>query len=186
MKILRPATHCLHLHPDSALIPEGRPMFFPDLGDSWVALFYLAVRINRLGKRISTRFASRYYDAFALAVRISPEELTDNLSEVTGSALAGGWLDVLDNSITHGPWIPPAISSFSDITVAVTSSTAIDLPSVHLSAEGIDIDQAINLCSRFTTLRTGDIILLPLAGSLPLLPRTRLTASPALLNLKIV
>lgn len=178
------AARILELHPDSSLIPEGRPMFFPDLGDSWQAFFYLAVRINRLGKRISTRFAYRYYDALALAVAISPGTTADSdFSDLLPSA---GWLNVLDNSITHGPWSTPTLSTFSDITAAITSTTATDLPSVHLSAEGLDIDRAVSLCSRYTTLRTGDIILLPLGAALPLIPRTRIIADPALLNLKIV
>ena len=189
MKILRLASATdLHLHPDSALIPEGRPMFYPDIHDSWEARFYLAIRINRLGKRISARFASRYYDAVALAVRIVPKECTGNSYETTDTPLAGGWLDALDNSITHGQWIPPTPDTFSDITVTINSTTATGLPSVNISAATTDIgiDEAVNLCSRYTTLRTGDIILLPLGSALPLLPRTRLTASSDLLNLKVV
>lgn len=158
-------------------------MFYPDFADGWQAHFHLAVRINRLGKSVSRKFAPRYYDAVAPAMFIAPS---------APDLCTSGWLNAMDNSITHGAWTAP--DSPLRLTVSISSSSAAPL-SVTLDSTDIDIPGAIVECSRITTLRTGDIILLPLSGSpdvsraaaLPLRPRSRITSSPPdLLNVKIV
>ena len=53
----------LEFHPDSALVLQGRPLFMPEEGEGWQAQICLAVKISRLGKNISEKFAPRYYDA---------------------------------------------------------------------------------------------------------------------------
>ena len=54
----------IDFHPDSALLLPGRPLFYPDFGGDWHACLFLAIRINRLGKSVSEKFAPRYYDSF--------------------------------------------------------------------------------------------------------------------------
>ena len=184
MKILRLIQHpvCgreIELHPDSAMLLEGRPMFYPDFGEEWHGDMYLAVRINRLGKRISRKFAPRYYDGISLAVVISPTPSADNTA-LTES----GWMNILDNSITHGRWVAPGQLDGATVSIEAGGES---LPTpVTVDTQGIDVDGAVEICSRYTTLRTGDIILLPLARSIALSPKSRIVASDGLLNVKVV
>lgn len=180
MKIIRYVTlspSCsFDFHPDSALLLPGRPMFYPDFGGSWIAEPMLAVRLNRLGKSIAPQFAGRYYDALALAIRIRPLEL-DPASE--------GEFSGMDCSITHGDWLAPheflgiGTATFGDISVAFPDKAGL-------------IDAAVSRASRHTTVKMGDIVLLPLKGTsdIPLTPRSRLIAttptSHPLLNVKVV
>lgn len=198
MKILRltGSPLSLQLHPDSTLLPDGRPMFYPDFGSHWQAEFYKAVRISRLGKRIARRFASRYYDAIALALVITPSHVSDGSDLSDGSehpCLSDrstdsptpypGWLNVLDNSITHGNWTAPGEVTAATVTV-VSGDRTIGTP-VEVPMQPTDIDMVIERLSLHTTLRTGDLILLPTAVTIPLTPRSRVIA-PGLINVKVV
>ena len=184
MKILRltGSPLRLELHPDSALLPDGRPLFYPDFGSDWRADLYLAVRIGRLGKRIALKFAPRYYDAISLALIISPSDM----GGTADSSLTPypGWLNALDSSITHGRWIAPG--EVSATTVSVVRANGEPGSTAELRLPTADIDPVINRLSLHTTLRTGDLILIPLGASVGLSPKSRITATDDLLNVKVV
>lgn len=163
-------------HPDSALLLPGRPMFYPDFGGEWVAYPYVAVHINRLGKGVSVKFAHRYYDACAMAVRILPAE---------DGCEPEGLLSGVDNSITHGAWIEPeTFVSFGPVSL---SGKTMDVSTVSLDS----ISAAVKSLSAHTTLRMGDIILMPI-GSRPvgIVSRSYLRAVTSegreILNVKVV
>ena len=59
----------LILKGDSALLVNRKPFFIPDETNNPVAFPALALRVCRLGKHIAPRFANRYYDAVAPALR---------------------------------------------------------------------------------------------------------------------
>lgn len=74
---------------DSAWRPDRRPLFVPE-GAAGVSLeLRTAVRISRLGKCISPRWASRYYDAWALAA--------------VRADLPGEYV-MADDAVVLGPW----------------------------------------------------------------------------------
>lgn len=179
MKIIRIVGQEAHsdidFHPDSALLLPGRPLFYPDFAGEWMARVYLAVHINRLGKSVSEKFAPRYYDSMSLGMTFEPTE---------PGKLAPGVLSGLDSSITHGEWFAPeAMLAMKSVSIG-EEMTGIALPSLD------EVNRAVARISVYTTLRMGDIILLPLdAAPLPLAPRTRLCISGSdteIINLKIV
>lgn len=179
MKIIRiigqEALSDIDFHPDSALLLPGRPLFYPDFGGSWAARLFLAVHINRLGKGVSEKFAPRYYDTLSLGLQIEPYDR---------SAMTAGVHSGLDSSITHGEWLTPA---------ELLNMRTIDIDSVATDVTmppAADINRAISRVSTYTTLRMGDILLMPLnTAPIPLSPRTRLIISSStaqIINLKIV
>lgn len=168
----------IDFHPDSALLLPGRPLFYPDFGGDWHARLFLAIRINRLGKSVSEKFAPRYYDSFSLALHFIP---------VDPSAMLPGVLSGLDSSITHGAWLP-VTQLVGNITVTTDCQPPYS-PDFTLPSEA-EVNRAIARVSTYTTLRMGDILLMPLPLSpLPLSPRTHLALSAAdteIISLKIV
>ncbi len=60
--------------PDSAIIKDGKPFFIPDDAKRWKYSCGVAVRICRLGKNISEKFASRYIDAYAPCITTFPAD----------------------------------------------------------------------------------------------------------------
>lgn len=153
----------LDFHPDSTLILQGRPLFMPEFGgNAWQAEIYIAVRIGRLGKNISQKFASRYYDGLTAAMRLTLPSEPEMEPVVAG----------MDSSIAHGTWLDPALAAEP---LRITAAEA----SASLPAQAPLIDEAISRVSEYTTLKMGDIILLPAADLM--LP----VAAPSHLNLMV-
>lgn len=138
----------IDIHPDSTILPQGRPLFMPEWGDDWRVHLHPAIKIGRLGKNISKKFASRYYDGASVACRVilsNPDELE-------------GMLSAMDSSLFHGEWQPASWAEtghelkFNDTTVS--------LPPISQT-----IDEVIAYVSEYMTLKIGDIILLPPIGN---------------------
>lgn len=182
MKIIRVITSGqgfdVDFHPDSSILLTGRPMFYPDFSEGWRVLPHVAVHVSRLGKGMGLKFASRYYDSLALAVRLVPGD---------GCAVPHGLLSGMDCSITCGEWlVPQEFLSLGEIRLG-------DVP-VDASPVTADlIDMAVCEAGRLTTLRMGDLILIPVSPEtgVEISPRMRLTAwsgegSRELFNVKVV
>lgn len=173
MKIITIGEHDADFSPESALLLPGRPMFMPELaeGESVSLQPCVAVRVNRLGKSVSEKFAPRYIDAVAPALRMVFEpDLTPGLhSGMDSTVYVGGWRPALPTLMKAG-------------------DTAID-PSPVTPGR---IAEALARVSRLTTMKMGDILLFPLPCP-PLVPppsKTHLTittpAGEPLLDVKIV
>lgn len=153
--------------PESTLIRPATPLFYPEEGADWHLALWLAVRINRLGKSISRKFAPRYYDAVTVALRLDCH-----------TSPTPGLLAVMDGSVATGEWVDIADAGEG---IDVRHDGAV----YTLAVDRDTIDEAIARASRLITLRMGDILLLPTLRSLPLAPRSRVELAP-LLSLKVV
>ena len=70
--LLTPDSPVIFMKPDSAILRNRRPFFLPDHLGRVDYETELVVRINRLGKSISARFADRYIDAVTLGIDFKP------------------------------------------------------------------------------------------------------------------
>lgn len=139
----------IDIHPDSATILPGRPLFMPEWGENWEVRLHPAIKIGRLGKNIAPKFASRYFDGFTLACRVT-------LPDANSTRLRGT-ISGMDSSLFHGEW-QPADTVTADHTVSLNGS---DIALPQLSDT---ISEAIAKVSEYMTLKMGDIILLPEIG----------------------
>lgn len=139
-----PDEHCaVDIIPDSAAVLKNRPVFVPDFGNGWVALPMLALRIGRLGRDISPKFADRYVDGVTVALRLM----------LPSREASRGLLSAMDSTLATGEWIAPD---------AVDSTSAVAEVDGHVSApfsHRKETERCVALVSRFMTLKTGDIIL---------------------------
>lgn len=134
---------------DSAITGPSRPVFIPDFDAQWVAEFYLALRISRLGKDISPKFAPRYFDRFTVAMRLVPVGILGDLREARRPESA---VSMFDNALTPGSW--QEITENADtLTVSVNDVTA------TVESFGCLAAEAVSAISRYATLKTGDIIM---------------------------
>lgn len=164
MKIIR--LHALSpdsdtdIHPDSAMILPGRPLFMPDMAGGWFAELYLAVRLSRLGKNIAPKFAPRYYDGISTAVRVtlSPDDMA-------AAGILPGLLSGMDSSVVHGEWQPAEeLQSALTVTLAAPLTWSSPENTVTFPTMNGEVDAAIARVSAYMTLKMGDILLLPLAA----------------------
>lgn len=134
----------LDIIPDSAITIPGRgPIFIPDFAQRWRGSLMIGLRISRLGKGMEARFASRYYDAMTLILRLRPEpELS----------FPGALASAFDGCIGRGEWFPIPSDPSEPLTI-----TAGDL-AVTLTPEELAFDRAVAAAGRYLTLRDGDIL----------------------------
>ncbi len=159
---------------DSALITRGRPFFIPDYTKECEYEAELVVRICRMGRSISERFAHRYYDAVTVGVdftardlqrRLRAEGLPWDLAKgFDGSAVIGDFRDFSGNEV-------PALTGSSGryeghrvaemLTHGISFRLDINGKTVQqgLSTDMIhSVNHLVSYISRFFTLKTGDLI----------------------------
>lgn len=128
---------------DSALARDGQPWFVPDFGIDWLWAPALAVRVSRLGKCVGLKFASRYYDAMTLLF----------VPRCADPRWSAGWDTCMDGAAVVGQWVATA-----------------DCPTVGTTPTDVTMarfDAMVEQASRVMTLRTGDVLALPLDRIMP-------------------
>lgn len=93
--------------PDSAIEPSRNPFFVPDTDNAtWSAHLYVGVRIDRLGKGISPKFADRYFNEVISAVHPAktgkdPIECSRDGALLVGEAISKVQYPQLSSEMSH-------------------------------------------------------------------------------------
>ena len=140
---------------DSSLLKDRKPFFIPDELGTIEYEAEIVVRICRLGKSISERFASRYYDAVTVGIDFTARDLLRKLSQ---QGLPWDMSKSFDGAAALGEWVSK--DKFLDIQRL----------RFHLDVNGetkqegctsdmiYKVDEIISYITRFFTLKTGDLI----------------------------
>lgn len=140
---------------DSSLLKDRKPFFIPDELGTIEYEAEIVVRVCRLGKPISERFASRYYDAVTVGIDFTARDLLRKLSQ---QGLPWDMSKSFDGAAALGEWVSK--DKFLDIQRL----------RFHLDVNGetkqegctsdmiYKVDEIISYISRFFTLKTGDLI----------------------------
>ena len=140
---------------DSSLLKDRKPFFIPDELGTIEYEAEIVVRVCRLGKSISERFASRYYDAVTVGIDFTARDL---LRELSQQGLPWDMSKSFDGAAVLGECISK--DKFLDIQRL----------RFHLDVNGetkqegctsdmiYKVDEIISYVSRFFTLKTGDLI----------------------------
>lgn len=141
---------------DSTLLKNGKPFFIPTFTDNCVFRPGLAVRISRLGKTISRRFAYRYYDAVTVALEFVAEDMRQNLSS---EGVSADLSTNLDGSMAIGEFIPLAGNeNCANAGFSVRVGTGCYEETRQNMQYGID--DIIACLSEIMSLRQGDLLFL--------------------------
>ena len=160
--------------PDTVLTTCNRPFFIPDYALPCQCSVQVGVRISRLGRCISQRFAYRYYDAATVAAVFTARQMLEWLQAGSLPWSAACCFDgcvAMGRFEALGPQGVQALPFMLELDgQAVQSGNMSDLAT--------SVDELIAHVSRFVTLRQGDVLL---AGALPcsatdVVPGCRLTA----------
>lgn len=150
-----PEEPVIFMKPDSALLKDGKPFFIPDFCEQVDYETEIVVRICRLGKNISERFASRYYDAVTVGIDLTARDLQRRFrAEGKPWELCKGF----DNSAVIGDWVP--MDKVGDVQ-QIEFHLDIDGQTVQRGNTAdmlFGIDKIIAYVSRFCTLKMGDLI----------------------------
>lgn len=141
---------------ESSLLRDHKPFFVPDFAERFDYETELVVRIAHVGKDISERFAHRYYEEVTVGIDFTARDLQHELR-----AKGMPW------DICKGFDGSAAVGKFVKIADLGGDIQNIDF---HLDLNGntvqsgnskdmiFTVDQIIAYCSKFFTLKTGDLI----------------------------
>ena len=173
-KAYKPAEPVIFLKADSSLLKDRKPFFIPDFMGQIDYETEIVVRISRLGKGITERFAHRYYDAVTVGIDFTAREMQKKCREqglpldickgLDGAACIGEWVELATT-------LSPKGKRMTDNTEE-ESTSALDINNLrfHLDINGktvqtgctndmlYKIDAIIAYISKFYTLKTGDMI----------------------------
>ena len=139
--------------PDTALQTRGKPVFIPDWGGECEARCALAVRISRLGKSIERRFATRYFDTVAPAVKL---EMQDMLADMKRRGAATTAAEGFDGAVAVGEFAP-----LDEGGLTLTFTLGTERREVSADDATAAIAESIEAASQFFSIRQGDILLMP-------------------------
>ena len=153
--LFKPEEPVIFTKADSAVLKDHKPFFIPDHMGRIDYETEIVVRISKLGKNISERFAHRYYDAVTVGIDFTARELQKKLrSEGKPWDLCKGF----DGSAALGEWV--SLDKFRDIQ-ALHFHLDINGNTVQEGCTSdmlYRVDQLIAYISQYFTLKTGDIL----------------------------
>ena len=143
------------MKPDSALVIRNRPFFYPEFSNDVHHELEVVIKIDRLGRSIEERFASRYYSELGLGIDFTARDLQ---AEMKSKGLPWEIAKGFDYSAPVSEFFP--VSDFKDVNQI----------NFHLKLNGetvqtgntkdmiFNFDKIIAYVSQFVTLKTGDLI----------------------------
>ena len=147
---------------DSAWTNAGKPFFFPENTDMVTVSLTPVIRINRLGKFIAEKFASRYYAEMAPGVHFRLPRLREALMS---RGLSPDAALSFDRSLTVGSFFPvPKEEENILMTLKINGEEKIQF---HISDLKTDINGIISEISKTNTIKTGDFLVPALCGFIP-------------------
>lgn len=149
-----PEEPIIFLKPDTALLINNNPFYYPEFSSEIHYEVELLLRINRVGKCIHERFAHKYYEQIGIGIDFTARDLQTKLKEkglpwdlakgFNGAAPVSGFVDKAGYDLNNLSF------SLHKNGVKVQEGNTKDML--------FDCNRLIAYISRFFTLKKGDII----------------------------
>ena len=170
----RPAEPVLFTKPDTALLRNNAPFFFPDFSKEVHHELEIVLKINKLGKNIRPEFAGSYFDEIGLGVDFTARDVQDTLKK---KGLPWEIAKGFDGSAPVSGFLPKSqFPAFPELHFRL-------LVNDELRQQGDtrlmlwNFEEIISHLSRYFTLRPGDLVFTGTpAGVAAVQPGDRLTA----------
>lgn len=152
----RPDEPVIFTKPDTAVLRNNAPFYYPDFSTDIHYEVELVLRICKEGKNVQEKFASKYYDAIGIGIDFTARDLQQKAKE------KGLPWDIAKGFNGSAP--------ISDTFIPVTDFKSLQDINFSLAVNGVtkqegntslmlfSFDYIIAYLSKFFTLRTGDLI----------------------------
>jgi len=150
----KPEHPVVFLKPDSAILPKKMPFFIPPFSEDIHYEVEVLVKINKVGKHISQKFAHKYYDEVGLGIDFTARDVQAKCKEkglpwekakaFDGSAVVGAFFNKETFDIDN-----TSFQLYKNETVVQDGNTKAMLWKV---------DELMSYVSQYFTLKKGDII----------------------------
>lgn len=143
------------LKPDSSILKNNKPFFLPGFSSMIQYEAEVVVKISKLGKGISPKFAHRYFDELTIGIDITARDIQNRHS---ASGLPWELSKCFDGAAPLGKFVP--VSSVSDLKNLDFRLEINDMvvQQGNTSDMIFGFNEIIAYVSRFFTLKTGDLI----------------------------
>ena len=141
---------------DASLLKDGKPFYIPDFSSDMQYETEIVVKINRLGKSIHRKFASRYYDEITVGIDMTARDLQQKLKK---DGLPWEISKSFDNSAVIGRFVSLQEEGWSIDEIPFRLD--IDGKTVQQGNTAnmiFKVDEIIEYISKFITLKMGDLI----------------------------
>jgi acylpyruvate hydrolase len=145
----------IFMMPETALILKNQPFFYPDFSSDIHHEVELVLKIDRLGKNISERFAHRYYSEIGIGIDFTARDLQQNLKQ---KGLPWEISKGFDGAAPLGSFVSK--EELGDLSQIDFSLEINGQPVQHGNTRDMifSFDTLIAYISRFFTLKIGDLI----------------------------
>lgn len=150
-----PATPVFFMKPDTALLKDNAPFYYPSFSNDIHYEVELVVKVSKNGKTILPQFAHKYYEQISVGIDFTARDLQNQCKE---KGLPWEKAKAFDHSAVIGKFIPIAeLKNKAQIEFGLTINE--NPVQQGLSSDMIfSVDQIIAYVSQFITLKTGDLI----------------------------
>lgn len=155
LKNQKPDEPVIFLKPDSSILPTNQPFFIPPFSNDVHFETELVFRIDKVGKHISKKFASKYYSTFTLGIDFTARDLQQKLKE---KSLPWELSKGFDGScFVSNQWLNVSDFNLNNIHFSLLQNEN-RVQNGNSSEMIYSIDEIIAYVSQFFTLKIGDLI----------------------------
>ncbi|MDR0866154.1 MAG: fumarylacetoacetate hydrolase family protein [Candidatus Symbiothrix sp.] len=141
---------------DTSLLKDGKPFFIPDFSSDMQYETEIVVKINRLGKSISRRFAHRYFEEVTVGIDMTARDLQRQFRE---NGLPWELCKSFDNSAVVGKFVKLEEMGYDIDHLPFRLDINGQTVQVGNTSDMLfKIDEIIEYVSGFMTLKIGDLI----------------------------
>lgn len=151
----RPAEPVIFIKPDTALLRDNEPFYLPSFSNDVHYELEIVLKINKMGKNISPKFAHKYYEEIGLGIDFTARDLQNKLKE---KGLPWEKAKGFNGSAPVSPFVSK--SQFADLK-DLNFSLQINGETRQTGNTRLmlwDFDEIIAEISTYFTLKTGDLI----------------------------
>jgi len=149
-----PKEPVLFMKPDSALMRQRDKFYIPDFSEDVHYEAEVVFRIDRIGKRIQSKFAPKYFSQISLGIDFTARDVQ---SELKSKGLPWEKAKAFDQSAVVGKWLDKKEFDLSDLDFELKKNGE-TVQKGNTSDMLFPIDNLIEHISGYFTLKIGDLI----------------------------
>jgi len=150
-----PSNPVFFMKPDTALIQNHNPFFYPEFSKDIHFETELVLKICKSGRHVEEKFAHKYYDQIGIGLDLTARDLQSNCKK---KGLPWEIAKAFDNSAPLGKFLP--VSEFKNINdINFSLEVNGELRQKGNSGDMIfSFDTIIAYITQFVTIKVGDLI----------------------------
>jgi len=150
-----PEVPVVFLKPDSSILKNNKPFFLPEFSDNIQYEVEVVIKIARLGKGISSKFAPRYFNEVTLGIDITARDLQ---SRQVSAGMPWEISKCFDGAAPIGSFVPVnSAKDMGNLDFRLEINDKV-VQKGNTSDMIFGFNEIIEYVSKFFTLKTGDLI----------------------------